>query len=58
MPDTEKHPTRHERDEPVRIDLDPDDALRALMETGPHPEPVEKDPEPPQGDPLQGADSK
>ncbi len=51
-----KKPTDAERDmdEPVKIDLDPEQALRSLMETGPHPEPVEQDEEPPQGDPLRG----
>lgn len=46
MPD-EKHPTPAERDEPVKIDLDPDTALKAIMETGPHREnePVDEDSE-------------
>jgi hypothetical protein len=48
MPD-EKPP---KRDEPVKIDLDPEEALKALLATGPHPKPVEDDPAPPHGDPV------
>jgi hypothetical protein len=51
MGDKDK-PTDSERDEPVKIDLDPELALRALIKTGPHPEPVERDPASPSGDPL------
>jgi hypothetical protein len=32
------HPTPEERDERVRLPLPPEEALRALMETGPHPD--------------------
>ena len=46
----EKHPTPEERDEPVKIDLDRDEALKALLEV--KPEPAEKDEAKPQGDPL------
>lgn len=39
----EKKPTwkqiEKDRDEPVKLPLDPDQAVRALMETGPHPDP-------------------
>lgn len=45
-------PTDPDRDEPVKIELDPEEALKALLKTGPHPEPVEDDPSPPHGDPL------
>jgi hypothetical protein len=51
MPD-EKHPTPEERDEPVKIDLDPEAALKALLKVDPEAEPVEDDPAPPHGDPL------
>jgi hypothetical protein len=46
----EKEPSK--ADERVKIDLDPETTLRALIETGPHPQPVDEDKEPPQGDPL------
>jgi len=49
MIDENKHPTQ-ERDEPVSIPLDPEDALKGLLAV--KPEPVEQDEEPPQGDPL------
>jgi hypothetical protein len=41
-----------ERDDPVKIDLDPEVALKALLKV--EPRPVEKDEEPPRGDPLRG----
>jgi hypothetical protein len=50
-----EQPTKDERDEPVKIELDPDEALRAIMATGPHPDhaPVEQDePVKDQGDAL------
>jgi hypothetical protein len=40
-----------DRDESVKIDLDPDDALAALLKVDPQAEPVEDDPAPPHGDP-------
>jgi hypothetical protein len=47
-------PNDSERDEPVKIDLDPEEALKALLRVDPEDEPVpaETDEEPPQGDPL------
>ncbi len=33
-----RQPTPEERDERVTLPLDPDEALRALMETGAHPQ--------------------
>jgi hypothetical protein len=48
----EKHPTSDERDEPVKIDLDPEEALKALLKVDPQAEPVEDDPAPPHGDKL------
>jgi hypothetical protein len=51
MPEQER-PTKDERDEPVKIDLDPEDALKALLKVDPDSEPVEDDPAPPHGDPL------
>lgn len=48
-----KKPTPHDMDEPVKLDLDPELALRALLKVDPdEPLPVEQDPEPPAGDPL------
>jgi hypothetical protein len=41
-----------ERDEPIKIDLDPEEALKALLKVDPEAEPVEDDPAPPHGDPL------
>jgi hypothetical protein len=43
-----------ERDEPIKIDLGPEEALKALLKVDPEAEPVEDDPAPPQGDPLKG----
>jgi hypothetical protein len=51
IPDKDKRPDS-ERDEPVKIDLDPEDALKALLKVDPQAEPVEQDPSPPHGDPL------
>ena len=48
----EKHPMPDDRDEPVKIDLDPEDALKALLKVDPKAEPVEQDPSPPHGDKL------
>jgi hypothetical protein len=47
---------REDRDKPVKIDLDPEDALKALLKVDPEDKPVlaEKDEESPQGDPLRG----
>jgi hypothetical protein len=45
-----RQPTSEQRDERVSLPLDPDVALEALLETGPHPEDdkgdAEVDPEP------------
>jgi hypothetical protein len=51
MPDK---PKSHDMDEPVKLDLDPELALRALLKVDPEdkPVPAEQDEEPPQGDPL------
>jgi hypothetical protein len=38
MPRNQHHPTPAERDERVKIDLDPDEAIAAILEAGPHPE--------------------
>jgi hypothetical protein len=60
MPE-DKHPTKDERDEPVKIDLDPEVALRALLKVDPEAPPAKRnadepvvEPEPlkDQGDPL------
>jgi hypothetical protein len=51
MPD-QKHPNSEKRDEPVKIDLDPEEALKALLKVDPEAEPVEDDTAPPHGDPL------
>jgi hypothetical protein len=50
MPEKPKQPTPEQRDEPLKIDLDPEATLRGLLKV--EPEPREKDEEPPQGDPL------
>jgi hypothetical protein len=54
MPDgsNKKHPTSEERDEPVKIELDPEEALKELLKVDPQAEPVEDDPAPPHGDPI------
>lgn len=38
MPKNQHHPSPEERDERVKLDLPPDEAIKALLETGPHPE--------------------
>jgi hypothetical protein len=38
VPKNQYHPTPAQRDERVKIDLPPDEAIRAILETGPHPE--------------------
>jgi hypothetical protein len=38
MPRNQHHPTPEERDERVKLDLPPDAAIKAILETGPHPE--------------------
>jgi hypothetical protein len=38
MPRSQYHPTPAERDERVKLDLPPDEAIRLVMETGEHPE--------------------
>jgi len=38
MPRNQHHPSPAERDERVKIDLPPDKAIAAILETGPHPE--------------------
>ncbi len=35
MPRGQHHPTPEERDERVKLDLPPDEAIRLVMETGP-----------------------
>jgi hypothetical protein len=40
----EKHPTPEERDDPVKIDLDPETALKGLLKVDPEAEPVAKNP--------------
>jgi hypothetical protein len=42
MPD-EKHPTPAERDEPIKIDLDPDTTLRVLLKVDPDSDSVDED---------------
>jgi hypothetical protein len=34
MPHNQHHPTPEERDERVKLDLDPDEAIRLILETG------------------------
>jgi hypothetical protein len=51
MPD-EKQPTPEQRDEKVKIDLDPETALKGFLKVDPEGEMVEKDPGSPHGDPL------
>jgi hypothetical protein len=48
----EKHPTPEERDEPVAIPLDPEQALRGLLKVDPDAPVVEDEPAKKQGDPL------
>ena len=36
VPRNQHHPTPEERDERVKIDLPPEEAIKALLETGPH----------------------
>jgi hypothetical protein len=38
MPRNQHHPTPEERDERVKLDLDPEEAIRLIMETGEGPE--------------------
>ncbi len=38
MPNNQHHPTPEERDERVKLDLPPDEAIKLIMETGEHPE--------------------
>ncbi len=45
MPRNQHHPTPEERDERVKIDLPPDEAIKLVMETGPNPD-EEGEPEP------------
>jgi hypothetical protein len=45
MPRNQHHPTPEERDERVKLDLDPDEAIRLIMETGEHPEDASEPPE-------------
>jgi len=42
VPKNQHHPTPEERDERVKFDLPPDEAIRAVLETGPHPEDQEE----------------
>jgi hypothetical protein len=50
MPEERTEPQQGERDEPLKIGLDPETTLKGLLEVDP--ELREKDEEPPQGDPL------
>jgi hypothetical protein len=43
MPARNPHPTPAERDEPIKIDLDPKTALRGLMAVDPEDKPVPQD---------------
>lgn len=45
LPDAKKHPTREDRDEKVSIPLDPEVALRALLQVDPEAEPAVSDAE-------------
>jgi len=38
VPKNQHHPSPAERDERVKLDLPPDEAIMAILETGPHPE--------------------
>lgn len=38
MPRNQHHPTPEERDERVKLNLDPDEAVKLIMETGENPE--------------------
>jgi hypothetical protein len=38
MPRSQYHPTPAERDERVKLDLPPDEAIKLILETGPYPE--------------------
>jgi hypothetical protein len=52
-------PVPKEDDRVSLSDLDPEEALRALLKVDPSAEPVEDDPAPPHGDPLKSPkDSK
>jgi hypothetical protein len=42
MPKNQHHPTPAERDERVKLDLPPEEAIAAILETGPHPEDEEE----------------
>jgi len=41
----EKHPTPAERDEAIKIDLDPEATLRGLLKVDPETEPADEDSE-------------
>lgn len=43
MPRSQHHPSPEERDERVQLDLEPDEAIRLILETGPHSETEEED---------------
>jgi hypothetical protein len=51
MPENQ-NPKAHDMDEPVKIDLDPETALRGLLKV--EPEPHDKDDAKPQGEPSDG----
>ena len=51
MPEDEK-PTAHDMDEPVKIDLDPEVALRALLKVDPDAPVSQDEPAKDQGDAL------
>ena len=38
MPRSQYHPTPEERDERVKLDLPPDEAIKLILEAGEHPE--------------------
>jgi hypothetical protein len=38
MPRVQHHPSPTERNERVKLDLPPDEAIAAILEAGPHPE--------------------
>jgi hypothetical protein len=50
--DTEDPKPEAQEEDRIAIPLDPEDALNAILQVDPVAEPVEQDPEPPQGDPL------
>jgi hypothetical protein len=45
VPKNQHHPTPEELDERVKVDLDPEEAISLLLQTGPHPEDEEEHPQ-------------